>query len=275
MAVHEVIDEYGEIVPLPWFLAGQRREVTGASLETAICQLGLAAIGHRQRGLHIYVCPARLMPATLVRLAYLVRDCAVKPLILSTLAEDCFTHRITRSVEMAINLLASAVDSNRRNDPQAVRLTIGRGNLPSPLQRCVDAWTAASDQANIIPLTEVMQRSTDDRFVAFERIEGSPGFVLRDFGRNNPRHALRWYEGNIGNPLPSAKLDLAYHWFCNTAYRDALALRQPLCERVEAQLQLPDASRLRRRYNRIILPFYARGRQLVLVATQPLQAETA
>ncbi|KAB2851140.1 MAG: hypothetical protein F9K44_02620 [Hyphomicrobiaceae bacterium] len=277
MAADIVIDERGEIISTHQFVERRRRlkqpVVVFGGLERAACRLGFAAVRQLRLGLQLFFSPEALETAALVRLAYLIRDSASmrSVVVLSAWDGADFSHRIVRSASEAIGLLASMASSpgNRYSRGPLSRLAVKRQDMPSRLQRCVDGWTDDAGRADVELLTGIVQQQTNDRFVTFERVDGSPSFVLRDYGRNNPGHALRWYEGNIGKPLRSDDLDLAYHWFCNGAYRNALALQHPLCELVEAHVQPPKGSPMRRRYHRIILPFYKKSRQLVLVATQP------
>lgn len=274
MAADIVIDETGEIISVHQFVTERRRAaqpgIEGGSLEQAVCQLGFALVRPRRLGLQVFLRPDTLSTAALIRLAYLIHDSARSATVLSTWHSADFTHRIVRTADEAIGLLSNLAPGNRDDHRVPLsRLAIGRDYLPSRLQRCADAWIDEGGRADAELLTGIVQRLTNDRFVAFERVEGSPRFVLRSFGRNNPGHALRWYEGNLGRPLRSDDLDLAYHWFCNSAYRNALALQHPLCEVVEARVRLPSGSQMHRRYHRIILPLQGKSRQLVLVATQP------
>lgn len=264
-----VIDEEGEIKSACGFHFGSP-DSSGSSLEETVCRLGLVLVRPLRHGLQVYFRPDAVAAAAVVRLAYVIGDNNKSVTVLSTWVDGGFRHKIAPSGKRALGLLieCSPRSCSAREVPLR-RLAIGRDKLPPSLRACVDVWSVGGEDADPGHLLSAMQRLTDDRFVAFERIEGSPRFVLRGYGRKNPAHAMRWYEGNLGRPLRSDDLDLAYHWFCNGAYRDAIALRHPLCEIVQARVQVPNSRPILRRYNRIILPIRRRRSELVLVATQP------
>ena len=274
MTMDVVIDETGEIISVQRFVMERPWNApagfASGSPEQEVCRLGLALVRPLRLGLQVFVHRERLATASLVRLAYLISDNAKSVTVLSTWDSGSFKHTIVGRPDRAIFLLSNLAPGYPDNyqGPMS-RRTIDRNCLPSQLQQSVDAWIDGGGCADVKLLPDIVQRLTNDRFVAFEKNQGSLRFTLHSFGQNNPSHALRWYEGNLGKPLRSNDLDLAYHWFCNNAYRDALALQHPLCELVEARVRLPSGQLMDRRYHRIILPVRGNCSQLVLVATKP------
>lgn len=234
----------------------------------AVCNLGFVGGREHRNALQLFIRPASVTAEAFVQTAYMVRDLALdQRVVVSIWAHGGFVDQLFANGGVASEFLTSLVAFERQNSRARLKSReIMPADATAKLRQCLALLNSGSG-ATVERLNDKLVDVTDvceGRYVTFERAPSC--FILHGFGPNNPAHAMNWYQGNIGLPLRRG-LDPEYSWFCNAAYRRALVKRRPLLEAVDVMVCLPGQQRMRRRYQRLIVPLGHATNPVVFIAT--------
>ena len=123
----------------------------------------------------------------------------------------------------------------------------------SPLTEIVQQWSSLSQQSGQQGLMKLLELALGDRYVKVKPDAGSGRIVFHEFGEGLYGDYDTWRMCAVGAPIEEQP-DRSFGKWVASAYREALDMRQPRVEQVDAIVRWPHAGRMRLRYHRVIVP---------------------
>jgi hypothetical protein len=235
--------------------------------EFCVKNLGFVAAKQGISGDQIWLRPSHAAPAALAALLYWLADEKSARISVACFGDNRWDHAIHASKDRAIQAIVGVVNSVQAMRQDAVRI---RGQEPeslhaaSPLRPLLERWLASCGRLDREGLETVTRHAVGSRYILLHAPHLSPRIIIKEVGQGMPAGAKHWLLRAVGMRFEDQP-DTAYGRRCAEAYRRARDRDQPILDDIDAFVEWPGFGRQRRRYQRLILPFRAKGGDVFLL----------
>jgi hypothetical protein len=271
----QVIDQDGNVWPSRGLQMPAARFGAAADdasfCEYAVKKLGFVRVETRQKAAIVQLHPARVAPQAFTHLMDWLVSKELDRVLFCNCSEEggstLFGDKNEAFRQIASIVSSSARDGSGVGDILLRPFEANELSATDPMRQMIDVWQANSGRWNKAALIPVIRQFLSDRYIIFEHSD-TGDFIFRDFGESLPRFAAAWIKEQGTGRAVQHQPDREYGWSCALAYESVLHRFSPDLQDVDAFVRWPGAGRVRRRYKRLLLPFWAKtGHAYVLSAT--------
>lgn len=229
--------------------------------------LGFVAAKQGDFGDQVWLRPSHVAAVALAAVLSWLADRKSARISVACSGDRRWLHEIHPSKDIAIQAIVDLVNSAQEQRQDTVR---SRNQAPdglpasSPLRPSLDRWLASVGRLGREQPGSVTCHAVDSRYVLLHAPDSSPRIIIKEVGAGMPAGAKHWLSRAVGMRFEDQP-DTAYGRLCAEAYRRAKDREQPILEDVDAFVEWPGFGRQRRRYQRLILPFRAKGGDVYLL----------
>ena len=229
---------------------------------------GYVIVSLRNKSIAVHLRPSIVGDRAYAALMYAVADLRPERVFIRYFDTD-WRYEIQSTGHAAILRITRLLNlANAQRQPIHRReLCLREGQLSESWQGILNAWErqlATTETNQFIARVDVL---TGGRFVTFERDTACGAYRFGDFGKRVPPWARLQLRKQKGTRLEEGH-DRAFHRFCSAIFTDVSASRRPKMDQVDALTTWPGFGTLRRRYNRLMLPYIdSANRDWLLSAT--------
>jgi hypothetical protein len=246
----------------PKLQAALETSLTGKDLaEYCVKNLGYVAAKPGDSSHQVWLRPSHVAPTALAAALYWLGDQKSARLGVSYYVDKQWAHEIHGSNDMALKGIIARVNSAQAQRQDAVR-TRRRApqGLPAshPLRYSLEQWRASFGRSSGDQLEDAKRHAVNGRYILLHAPSSSPRIIIKEVGPGMPAGAKHWLSRAVGMRIEDQP-DTVYGRLCADIYRHVKDRAQPILDDVDAFVEWPGLGRQRRRYQRLILPFQAKG----------------
>lgn len=231
----------------------------------AVRNLGFVAVSETETMARIRLRPSIVSPVALSALLYWLHDRPKDRFVLSFLESE-WSHEVLGGRDPVLRRLMQRIETrpgDREGDFLQAPRPLHMLSRSSPLRAMLEIWSDSGGKYDRDLLHPLLEKALDGRFVVAEATSGGPDLMIKDVGSGMRGAARLWLSRSIGLRVEDQP-DYAYGKWVAGAYRNVLVKGEPDLGDVDAVISFPQEARQSYRYRRLLLPFVADGRNIVL-----------